>query len=468
MILVGSSASGQLTQISGLWYDNRGPIIDIPVNGGFATCAPPNGTGNPGTNDCPRATLDLTSTVFLRQAGGGVGDDPGTVAPYYHCLGQKAGATCPVTEQINNKRAAPLLATGANAIAVGAPFTMPPMFMRKSAVQIRVGVPPSAQVQELQTSLSVWGPVSVHPGNIDAFAPSPPPRVGTITQTNQRKLMPNAYLSQPGRGARQTNTTLPPPPGSQASFTFQLPASYNNGSVQYIKGANGFGGVATMLLSGAKAEQNVGNGGRLWIPLGPPNTTPSQMNGGSIGSNALNGEAVPGGPIMGGGPGRNFVLNGSQGEGPIYLGWNNFNPCPLQPSAWTPLCDLVTVTGPLKTPEQGGLPALPSAYSSNYGFPLTTGTVIVQRTGSGPRGPETERISAMGTDYLTPSGNVRVLQLVAGGIVRRVSTSIFGQSLAGNTSLSGLSLTLPEPGETALLAASLLLVAGLYQVRRRF
>jgi hypothetical protein len=74
----------------------------------------------------------------------------------------------------------------------------------------------------------------------------------------------------------------------------------------------------------------------------------------------------------------------------------------------------------------------------------------------------------MGTDYLTPSGDVRVIQLVAGGIVRRVSTSIFGKSLAGNTSLSGLTLTLPEPGETALLAASLLLVASLYQVRRRF
>ena len=48
---------------NGQYHDNRGPIIDIPLYLGFATCTASGWT--PGTAGCPRGTLDAAVASAL-------------------------------------------------------------------------------------------------------------------------------------------------------------------------------------------------------------------------------------------------------------------------------------------------------------------------------------------------------------------------------------------------------------------
>jgi hypothetical protein len=98
----------------------------------------------------------------------------------------------------------------------------------------------------------------------------------------------------------------------------------------------------------------------------------------------------------------------------------------------------------------GYLGPRPGTEVMNYGFPFTTGRVLVRRTGTQLGNPVIATTSAVGSDHVTSMG-ARNLSLVAGAVA---------VSQLGGPSLAIAQLSLPEPralaqqlaGVAALLA----------------
>ena len=83
---------------------------------------------------------------------------------------------------------------------------------------------------------------------------------------------------------------------------------------------------------------------------------------------------------------------------------------------------------------------------------------------SGTRGgaPQITTLTAAGGDTVTANG-VRTVQLVAGATSLR--TTFSGQTRSAQ--LDTVTITLPEPGSSLMLAGALGLIGGLYGLRRR-
>jgi hypothetical protein len=95
----------------------------------------------------------------------------------------------------------------------------------------------------------------------------------------------------------------------------------------------------------------------------------------------------------------------------------------------------------------------------NYGFPFTTGRVLVRRTGTQLGNPVVATTSAVGSDHATSMG-ARNLSLVAGAVAL---------SPLGGPSLAIAQMSLPEPGpfvQQLAVAAALLAIAA-WRARRR-
>lgn len=119
---------------------------------------------------------------------------------------------------------------------------------------------------------------------------------------------------------------------------------------------------------------------------------------------------------------------------------------------------ITMVTGRLNPGAKSTKTAL---VNSNYGFPFTTGTVLVRATGMTP-GPEkafaTSTNTAMGGDQTVNAGNGRILTLVAGQMARTTEGS--------NT--PGI-VYMPEPSDSFQLLAGALVLIGVavWRARRR-
>jgi hypothetical protein len=97
----------------------------------------------------------------------------------------------------------------------------------------------------------------------------------------------------------------------------------------------------------------------------------------------------------------------------------------------------------------------------NWGFPWTTGQIIVRGTGgNGMGGAVNATVTAMGFDTVTGMGN-RNIQLVAGGVAQ---SNIQGPNGTPNYTV----MRLPEPGAALQLAAgaAALLVIALWRGRK--
>jgi hypothetical protein len=107
----------------------------------------------------------------------------------------------------------------------------------------------------------------------------------------------------------------------------------------------------------------------------------------------------------------------------------------------------------------GYLGPRPGSEVVNYGFPFTTGRVLVRRTGTQLGNPVVATTSAIGSDHATSMG-ARNLSLVAGAVAL---------SPLGGPSLAIAQFSLPEPGAFAqqLASAAALLAIAAWRARRR-
>lgn len=133
---------------------------------------------------------------------------------------------------------------------------------------------------------------------------------------------------------------------------------------------------------------------------------------------------------------------------------------------------VVTVPGPKVTVAMGlttGAPPntvlyIPGQFTTNYGFPATTGTVIVQQsTGTGGR----DFFTVQGSDNRTAlgAGNITV---VSGGMSRRNGTSAFTRYSAFHKISMVIGPMAPSMSPAGFAAAAILMVLAVgYAMRRR-
>jgi hypothetical protein len=200
IFLAGVAHAQQTLPMTGQWFRNSGPLVDIPINGGPVLCGGPVQTG---------------CVNNFRPLNGGV------------------PATSNATGQVKNDD------------GIGpATFTLPPdAFTQNLGTQIAtVAVVPT--VVQLTTQFSIHGPVTEAPG-------ANPDRI----------LRPNAWTGQTGRLAADfawcPGTVMAGTPASAGpgvvGCTNPIPSiggGAYNGLVKYTGGANAFGGTMALFLAG--------------------------------------------------------------------------------------------------------------------------------------------------------------------------------------------------------------------------
>jgi len=188
LALAAASAQAQRTlTMSGQWFQNRGPLVDIPLNGGPVGCAGGPQTGCVGN---------------LRPLDGGI----------------------PATSE-------PVAVTGtgpaAFSIANSAAFARPGGSANRQTVPVN-GIP---TVIQLASQFSAAGP------GLTSMAGGP------------ATFQSNAWSQDPGQAARLgPNFTWCPPGGACATPTYGNPLGAYNAQIRYTAGTNGFGGTMAMML----------------------------------------------------------------------------------------------------------------------------------------------------------------------------------------------------------------------------
>ena len=250
--LAGAASAQQQLQMTGEWFQNRGPLIDIPQNGGPQFQSP----------------CDVTDGCIenFKPADGGV----------------PAAGTATVTANPG----------GPATIRVPAGIFNQNKFLTPSTNLLPI-VP---TVVQLQTNFEVFAPATnVGPGNLPGFADSPDRILRSNAWTNQSGRLSPAFAFCPG--PVQSTGSLAMPQFEMVGFVTNCTASQNaggpgayNGIVQYQgNGTNLFGGtMALMLDNGGFVTVIVGaaGGGTPIIahqPIGIPGQTGilrSQVTGG--------------------------------------------------------------------------------------------------------------------------------------------------------------------------------------------
>ena len=197
LALVGTANAKSFT-MSGVWYQNRGPLIDIPINGGPELCF----TGSI-QNGC---------VGVFRAANGGI---PG-------------GAVITPTN-------------------IGpANFTIPPHAFGQALGSQVVAVAIVPTVVQLVTSFVFNGPADF----TQAAGANPSFTAGQVA-----KFRKNAWSKDPGQAGRAAaNFAWCPGVGGPACAIGTAATPTNvQGRIQYTGGANAFGGTMGMILSGTGA-----------------------------------------------------------------------------------------------------------------------------------------------------------------------------------------------------------------------
>ena len=497
--------------IGAVWYGNRGATFNIPNAGGFditngdgvtvtltrdttmtnvftttttTMTTTPNGAMNTNTNTnttAPSTTSMGTSMVVktgqipvwpvLTPDGNahittrnGVPSSAWVAAPFarHQIFAQTQAQAVKAAGGGAGGNNVGKIVAGGLPLSVGLKFTVPGKLIDR-VFSSHVPVALNPVVQQVDTLFRIQAPASSR--NNTTLGSKPP------IPSQTRVMQPNAWS-----GAGQVSRLAP-------DFTFTTtmgaPGPVSR-QVRQTAGPNAFGGTMSMLISGDGA---VWVGPRELVTVAPGlEMLKSPIGRGSITSLAT-GQA----------PGKAYsgtnVRIGQQGV--IYLNYNIPEPC-TPPLAVPPVpagCGLITgVAAPVAfipgfaTPNgavgQGvnsstnpncpnGGPAsdcykAPLPTSLNIGFPFTSGHVSVFVSGTRAGAPQITTITAAGGDTVTANG-VRTVQLVGGSVSLR--TTFSGQTRSAQ--LDTVTITLPEPGSSLMLAGALVLIGGLYGLRRR-
>ncbi len=345
-LLLAATADAQTRTLSmsGEWWQNRGPLVDIPINGGPVGCAPsiPDGcTGLKPMFGGIQATAGGAATGMAPKAAGATAFFPIPVT----------GAS-PAGFSVNNSSAFTQVGGAAN---------------RQTAAV--AGIP---TVIQLQSQFSLMGPglVTTTGGNGG----------GTMAS-----FKANNWSVDPQQAARlAANFTWCPPAGVCLTAGLGTYGDYG-AKFTYTAGANAFGGTMAMMLRDTAVVS-------IALPT-PAGAVLHQLVGGTTNPTF--------GPQMGGNKyfaHRSLVL----ANGPVHATFMTSTPCtsgiglPPSPAG----CDIITAQGPL-------IFSLPGSANKDWGMPWTTGTVKIKNLAAGPNDPATT-FTAMGTDSRTVLGRGQI------------------------------------------------------------
>jgi len=351
------SASAQITHslpMTGTWFQNRGPLVDIPVNGGPTFCGPKN-----------------------VMAG---------------CIGQGGVNFAPANGGVPNQGVQSLMITIGSTANDPARFTVPTFAFGQSLGTQNTHVSFVPTVVQLDTHFSLNGPGAETGGpNVD------------------RVFEKNAWAVQGHTGrlgltfAWCPNYAGPPPcPGPMVR-----PGGPESGIVRYSNpGGNGFGGTMAMIQnsgpSGTGTEPHT-----VWVTGG------TAGGGTRILVNQPFGFATA--PQH---PGRGYASYDPDNlsSGPVYIGFMTSNQTALQTGINGPMNGLITFIGPMiptpnpaDTNENWGFPwttgrVQASNIQTNMG---AMGTTVLSGTGSDNRtqlGAGTITLVAGGTTHRIGAG----------------------------------------------------------------
>ena len=288
-LVLANAASAKVLSMTGSWYMNRGPLIDIPQKGGAVPCF----NGNPSG---PQGNLEDGCIANLAPRLGGI---PG---------------------------AAPVVVDGSE-------FTLPADAFSIFPGQPWVGaVAVAPTVQQLASTFTFMGPgrigASGNPGpasfKADAWS-NDPNQNGRLAA--DFSWCPGGGTAQSGYGPGVTNCTDP------ADAT---PGTGNwNGRISYQSGANKFGGTMAMLMGGVGYVSVV----ITQIP-GVAAGIGHQQVGGGVGVQRAQVQ----------GAGYNFLNFNNFPAGNVYASFMTTQPCTNQMPALPLGCDIITAQGPLVGP----------------------------------------------------------------------------------------------------------------------
>ena len=213
-LAVAGTANAKSFTMSGQWYQNRGPLVDIPINGGPELCF----TGSI-QNGC---------VGVFRAANGGI---PG-------------GAVITPTN-------------------IGpANFTIPAHAFGQALGSQRVAVAIVPTVVQLVTSFVFNGPADF----TQASGANPPFTAGQVA-----KFRKNAFSKDPGQVGRAAGNFAwcPGVGGPACAVGLSATPTLVQGRIEYTAGANAFGGTMGMILSGTGATSiQLGSGALPTVGLG--------------------------------------------------------------------------------------------------------------------------------------------------------------------------------------------------------
>jgi len=400
------NAQAKTFSMSGQWFMNRGPLVDIPINGGPQLCV--------------GGTIQTGCVGFFKPANGGIPGSQATIS-----------------------------AMGVNP----AGFTIAPGAFGQAAGQTEtpVGIVPT--VVQLVTDFHFIGPANATQaaGASPTFAVAQPAVFGA-----------NANTNDPGQTAGATpraaaNFAWCPGVGGPAcpSGLAATGSAGVQGIVSYTAGGNVFGGTMGMMIKGTGATTIIAT--TITIPTGGAGT---QMIPGiahlPIGSMTPTAASFMNPQV--GGVSYAFANTVMLGSAQLYLGF------------MTSAGGLITSTGPpLTTGGPAMSPAtIPGDTNVNWGFPWTTGTVAVANTETLNGAMQSGAISGAGTDNRTGAGKGQII-MVAGGTSHRVLSTLDFEALEVvilNFS-DGTPTPSMGPAGLATVATLMALTAG-YAVRGRF
>ncbi len=448
-VLVGllvSSAQARTLSMSGQWFQNRGQLIDIPINGGPVFCGG-GGVGEPiGIGGCLGAKFGVVNATGVMQG----------LAMFKQALGGVPAAS--VAVDVNG----------------GAPasFVVPPGAFAQNLGKQVVALPINVTVQQLSTQMPFDAPPSAGQTSLLVAGND-----GLTANNWEARFQTNAHSKDVGQAARLGKTfgwcpgVGPACAGNPALATGPSGPNYN-GLVSYKNSnPNAFGGTMAMMSS---------SGGYVSLALtkaafGIPTSAPTGM------SRAMAHQAF--GSVGGGvyrpqwpGLGYNAVRVQNFPGAPIYQNFAVGTACVPNVLPPSPVgCSQITATGPAMTimvgPSTTFPLAIPADSNINFGFPWTTGTVTAQHTGvTAGLGADTETLSAMGYDNRTPAGNGRIV-MVSGAVSHRFSAASSNPRNFTGLDMVRMDFTSPVPAMSPSAIAAvvtLMLLAGGYMARRSF
>ena len=442
VVFAGGASAQEPMKLTGAWYQNRGPLVDIPINGKPAGCAlfggntrpsPPGGTnaafpdGAHTANSAFGGTLiPAPASLATQRVGACVGILNEPPAP---TLGNPNVGAAPTGGGI---RATPMAVAIVNPGVAPRSFTVAPGGFNQNAGKQIVAVAVAPTVIQLASTFVLSGP-------------------GDQTSIpNDRRMFKSAWTAQTGRLAANFTWC---PPGTQAAQlgsctapavagSTAFPSRLINGLVRYRAGANAFGGTMQMAMSG-NADVTV----ILDVPTGGGMVPIAHQPVAGMGYQEQ-------GAVYGYVGAANFPK--APGHSTYQINFPCTNALPAAPAG----CSQVVGSGALTDTS-----ALAPGSNINWGMPWTTGTVTIINTETQFGQPRNTILTAMGSDNRNALGAGNIT-LVAGGSSYRIQAA---QNFAALDLITvNLAPYTPALSPTGVaLAGTLIALSAGYILRRR-